>query len=254
MPQISINNLEQKIEVPIPLTTTSGKIRIKQRSIINEYGTPVATRREKFKQNHYIEWQVGYDVIKKEISKLELTSLPNTSFIGANNKEKALYEISEYIWHFHKWGIVKDHDLTEVKNYLNSIDDSALLDRNPELQITRSHPINKSINGFDFLSTQVNYPLLIHRFDHYEIITEIKITEKQYAIGIQPMLYLCFPITELRADGILLGRTANTKEFAFFDISKDNIYVFVEMLKILGILSESHRHDVLQIISQILKQ
>jgi len=38
MPQILIKKDEHKIEIPILLTAVSGKIRIKNRSIVNEYG------------------------------------------------------------------------------------------------------------------------------------------------------------------------------------------------------------------------
>jgi hypothetical protein len=93
---------------------------------------------------------------------------------------------------------------------------------------------------------------LIHKFNGYEIVTEIKITEKQYAVGTQPMLYLCFPITELKAITNLIGRTAGTKEIAYFEITENNIKVFLEMLKMFGILSNNHRHDILQIINTIL--
>lgn len=251
MSQIKLNLKEKKIEIPILLTKVSGKIRVKNRSIINEYGTPVAVRREGFKQSNYIEWQIGYDVVKKDIAKLSETTLKNTSFIGANGKEKALYELSEYIYHFHKWGILTNNDLNEVKNYLEKISNDKLIDNNSELQIDRSHPVKKRINDFDFEYTQVKYPLLIHKFGKYEIITEIKITEKQYAVGTQPMLYLCFPIIELRANSALIGRVAEMKEVAYFDITKNNIKVFLEILKIFGILSESHKHDILEIIKVI---
>jgi hypothetical protein len=127
-----------------------------------------------------------------------------------------------------------------------------MIDNNSELQIDRSHPIAKNINGFDFEYTQVKYPLLIHKFNGYEIVTEIKITEKQYAVGTQPMLYLCFPITELKAKTNLVGRTAGTKEIAHLEITEKNIKVFLEILKIFGILSNSHKHDILQIIDTIL--
>jgi len=66
------------------------------------------------------------------------------------------------------------------------------------------------------------------------------------------MLYLCFPITELKSDVNLIGRTAEVKEIANFEITKDNIKIFLEMLKMFGILSSSHRHDILQIINTIL--
>jgi len=252
MPKILIKEKEHEIQVPIMLTAVSGKIRIKNRSILNKYGTPVAARRDGFALNNYVEWQIGYDVVKKEVNKLAESSLPKTEFIGANGKTKALYELSEYIWYFYRWNIISKNDLKEIVDYLNSIKDEDLIDNNSELQIDRSHPIAKNINGFNFEYTQVKYPLLIYKFKNYEIITEIKITEKQYAVGTQPMLYLCFPITELKSDVNLIGRTAEVKEIANFEITEDNIRVFLEMLKMFGILSNSHRHDILQIIDTIL--
>lgn len=252
MPKILIKEQEHKIEVPILLTAVSGKIRIKNRSIVNEYGTPVAVKRDGFALSNYVEWQIGYDVVKKEVEKLSESSLPDTEFVGANGKTKALYELSEYIWYFYKWSIITKEDLDQVIDYLNSIQNNDLIGNNSELQIDRSHPIAKNINGFDFEYTQVKYPLLIHKFNGYEIVTEIKITEKQYAVGTQPMLYLCFPITELKSEASLIGRVAETKEIAYFEISERNVKVFLEMLKMFGTLSNSHRHDILQIINTIL--
>ena len=253
MPKILIKEQEHKIKVPILLTSVSGKIRIKNRSIVNEYGTPVAVKRDGFALSNYVEWQIGYDVVKKETEKLAESSLPNTEFIGANGKVKALYELSEYIWYFYKWNLTSKEELEDVIDYLNLIQSPDLIDNNSELQIDRSHPIAKNINGFDFEYTQVKYPLLIHKFNGYEIVTEIKITEKQYAVGTQPMLYLCFPITELKARTNLIGRTAETKEIAHFEITGSNIKVFLEMLKMFGTLSNNHKHDILQIINTILE-
>jgi hypothetical protein len=252
MPKILIKELERKIEVPILLTAVSGKIRVKNRSALNHYGTPVAVRRDGFFLSNYIEWQIGYDVVKKEVEKLAESSLPGINFIGANGKVKALYELSEYIWYFYKWNVLSREDLENVVNYLNSVPDSDLIDNNSELQIDRSDLIIKNINGFNFNYTQVKYPLLVYKFDEHEMVIEIKITEKQYAVGVQPMLYLCFPIIELKTELALVGRTADIKEVAHFEITENNIRVFLEMLKIFGILSSSHRHDILQIISVIL--
>lgn len=252
MPKILINEIDKKIKVPILLTSVSGKIRIKNRSIINEYGTPVATKRDGFSLSNYVEWQIGYDVVKKETEKLAESSLSHTEFVGANRKVKSLYELSEYIWYFYKWKIISKEELEGVVSYLESILDNDLIDSNSELQIDRSHPVAKIINGFDFEYTQVKYPLLIHKFNGYEIVTEIKITEKQYAVGVQPMLYLCFPITELKGDSVLIGRVAEIKEIAYFEITESNIHVFLEMLKMFGTLSASHKYDILQIIKTIL--
>ena len=43
------------------------------------------------------------------------------------------------------------------------------------------------------------------------------------------------------------------KETADFLINKDNINVFIEILKIFGILSKAHKQDTINIIATILK-
>ncbi len=253
MPKILIDEENKKIVVSVPLTANSGKIRIKNRSILNEYGITFATKQIPFKQSNYIEWMIGYDVAKSDIKKIKESTLQETEFIGANTKVKALYELSEYIWYFYKWKIINDSDLDLLKKHLESLMDHNLIDKNSELQIDRSNFQEKVIDGISFKYTQVKYPLLVREFGKYEIVSEIKITEQQRAMATQPMLYLCFPITELRSDSLLLGRTSNTKEFAYFDITKDNISVFLEVLKMFGILSKNHKHDVLKIIDVIKK-
>lgn len=242
----------QEIKVAIPLTKGTDKTRIKKRSILNEYGIPVSTKSEPFTQSCYVEWQIGYDVITSDTEKLEKTTLKDLRFIGANGKEKALYELSEYIKYFYDWKVISKESLINIENYLKQLSEDDFLDTNPELSIKRTHPINKTINDFNFMWTKVEYPLLVYKFGKFEIVAEIKITEKQYAIGTQPMLYLCFPITELENSENLLGRTAQTKEFANFVINDKNINVFLEMLKLFGTLSKNHNKDAISIINVIL--
>lgn len=243
---------KNEIKVAIPLTKGTEKTRIKRRSILNEYGIPVSTKIEPFAQDCYVEWQIGYDVITSDTEKLEKTTLKDLRFIGANGKEKALYELSEYIKYFYDWKVISKESLINIENYLKQLSEDNFLDTNPELSIKRTHPINKTINDFNFMWTKVEYPLLVYKFGKFEIVAEIKITEKQYAIGTQPMLYLCFPITELENSENLLGRTAQTKEFANFVINDKNINVFLEMLKLFGTLSKNHNKDAISIINVIL--
>lgn len=251
MPQILIDNKNKTISVPILLTAVSGKIRIKNRTILNDYGLPVATKRDVFRSSNYVEWQIGYDVVKQDTDKLAQSSLPETEFIGANGKTKALYELSEYIYYFYKWGVLTNNDLDEVEDCIKAVSDEDLIDNNSQLRISRDHLTEKIINDFKFEYTLVKYPLLIYKFDQYEIVSEIKITEKQRAIGVMPMLYLCFSIFELRAESGLIGRVARTKEVAYFDVTEDNIRVFLELLKMFGILSLAHKYDILEIIKTI---
>jgi len=190
--------------------------------------------------------------VTAEEEKLQRTTLQNKTFIGANGKTKALYELSEYVYYFYKWGVISRESIEGIKEFLLGIDENQLLDVNRSYLIERSHPTPQRLFDIDFEFTQVKYPLLIHKFQSFEIITEIKISEKQYAVGVQPMLYFCFPITELAADVPLLGRVANAKEDANFIINKSNIGVFLETMKIFGILSDNHKKDILSIIEVIL--
>ena len=153
---------------------------------------------------------------------------------------------------FYDWKVISKESLISIKNYLQQLPENSFLDTNPELSIKRTHPVSKTINGFDFMWTKVEYPLLVYKFGNFEIVAEIKTTEKQYAIGTQPMLYLCFPITELENSENLLGRTALTKELANFVINDNNVKVFLEMLKLFGTLSKSHNKDIIRIIDVIL--
>lgn len=247
-----IDKINKKLFIQIPLTNGTGKTRIKQRSFFNQYGIPVSTRSVPFTQSCYVEWQIGYDVVKSDTEKLNLTTLKDFNFIGANGKNKTLYELSEYIYYFHKWNIITKKQLEDIKSFLSNLKEKDFVDNPNNFAIDRTEPVNKNVLGIDFYYTQVKYPMLIHKFGEYEILTEIKITEKQYAIGVQPMLYFCFPITELRTDINLIGRIANQRETAKFVIDKNNINIFLEMLKIFGILSKAHNQDILTIINTII--
>lgn len=246
-------NKDKSISVAIPLTNGTGKTRIKKRSILNEYGIPVSTKQVNLTLDCYVEWQIGYDVVVSEVEKLQNSTLQELRFVGANGKLKALYELSEYVYYFYNWGFISKKDLLELKEKLLEIEDENLLDTQNILAIKRSHLIEKVFNETKFYFSKIEYPILIHKFDKFEIITEIVIREKQYAIGVQPMLYLCFPITELKSDKVLLGRTVGTKEEATFLIDKNNYKILLKLLHLFGMLSINHRKDIFSIIDIIIE-
>jgi hypothetical protein len=259
-----INTLKPEnktITVDVPLTTTSGKTRVKQRNSMFDYGLPFASRTNPFNQNNYIEWQIGYDATvprnvsnfkKEKFKNFVNTTLKENYFTGDNGNKKTLYELSEYLYYFVKWEVISEKTLRELMDFLVNIAEENLLDQHKHCQVKRTHPVSKTINTIDFDALTVEYPQLIYRFGDYEIIAEITIREKQRAVGTQPMLYFCFPVTELQAEQPLIGRCADIKEFAKFEFNKDNAFIVLEMMKIFGMLSASHRHDTVQIIQTIL--
>lgn len=248
-----ISKLEDnKIYVEIPLTAQSGKARVKIRNSFYEYGLPTATRQNPFSQKHYIEWQIGYDADKSDSEKMNLTSLKEMKFTGANGKNKSLYELSEYLFYFTKWKIITIDEINDILRFLENINTNNFLDSN--FKILRSYPIQRDILGIDFYCSEVKYPLLVHKFDNFDILVEIVIREKQRAIGSQPMLYVCFPITQLIPSDNkpqLIGRVADSKEYAYLILDSKDKQFLLESFKIFGILSPSHNYDIIQILNMI---
>lgn len=241
----------KRILVDIPLATPSGKIRVKSRSMFYEYGEPHATRSKPLGQSNYVEWQIGYDL---EDKKKNESSLSHISFTAYNRKKKVLYELSEYLFYLSSWDMITYSEIKKTIEFLSNLEEGNLLSNHPDCNITRTHPVEKQINDTTFYGMTLNYPQLVYKFGIYEIIAEITIREKQRAIGVQPMLYLCFPITELQVSENLIGRTTKVKEIAQFVIDKSNYKIVMEMVRIFGMLSPSHHKDILEILKAVFSQ
>ncbi|MCQ2641101.1 R.Pab1 family restriction endonuclease [Helicobacter pylori] len=238
------------IEVSIPLTSISGKARVKIRHAFSDYGISTATRKIPFSLKHYVEWQIGYDVPIKDKEKFELTTLKDEKyhFLGANNKVKTLYELSEMIDCAKQLGLISLENLENTLKYLEK--QKQFIEDN--FTITRERFRSHQFGGMDFELSRISYPLLIHSFNDNQL-SEIVIREQQYGSKTQAMLYFCFSILELKTATPLLNRTAALKEHALLTIHKTNALVFLEMLKIFGLLSQAHHNDVLKILEKILQ-
>ncbi|WP_033621863.1 R.Pab1 family restriction endonuclease [Helicobacter pylori] len=250
MSLIKIDYDKKMIKIPIPLTSISGKVRVKTRHAFSDYGVSTATRKIPFSLKHYIEWQIGYDVPITDREKFELTTLKDEKyhFLGANGKIKTLYELSEIIYYAKQLNLIGLKNLENTLEYLEKqkqfIED--------HFMITRERFRPHQFGGMDFELSRISYPLLIRSFNDNQL-SEIVIREQQYGSKTQAMLYFCFSILELKTTTPLLNRTAALKEHALLTIHKTNALMFLEMLKIFGLLSQAHHNDVLKILEKILE-
>ncbi|GAA7636650.1 R.Pab1 family restriction endonuclease [Helicobacter pylori] len=250
MSLIKINHDEKVIGIFIPLTSISGKVRVKIRHAFSDYGVSTATRRIPFSLKHYVEWQIGYDVPIKDKEKFELTTLKDKKyhFLGANNEVKTFYELSEIVYYAKQLGLISLENLENTLKYLEKqkqfIEDNFMITR----ERFRSH----QFGGMDFELSRISYPLLIHSFNDNQL-SEIVIREQQHGSKTQAMLYFCFSTLELKTATPLLNRTATPKEHALLIIHQTNVPIFLEMLKIFGLLSQAHHNDVLKILEKILQ-
>nr|WP_205701073.1 R.Pab1 family restriction endonuclease [Helicobacter pylori] len=175
MSLIRIDNNKKVIGVSIPLTSISGKVRVKIRHAFSDYGISTATRKIPFSLKHYVEWQIGYDVPIKDKEKFELTTLKDEKyhFLVANNKVKTLYELSEIIYYAKHLGLISLENLenTLLEKQKQFIEDNFMTTR----ERFRSH----QFGGMDFELSRISYPLLIHSFNDNQL-SEIVIREQQY--------------------------------------------------------------------------
>ncbi len=250
MSLIKIDNNKKVIEISIPLTSISGKARVKIRHAFSDYGISTATRKIPFSLKHYVEWQIGYDVPIKDKEKFELTTLKDEKyhFLGANNKVKTLYELSEIIYYAKQLNLISLENLENTLKYLEK--QKQFIEDN--FTITRERFRSHQFGDMDFELSRISYPLLILSFNDNQL-SEIVIREQQYGSKTQAMLYFCFSILELKTATPLLNRTAALKEQALLTINKTNALMFLEMLKIFGLLSQAHHNDVLKILEKILQ-
>ncbi len=98
---------------------------------------------------------------------------------------------------------------------------------------------------------KVSYPLIVHKFGKYDIYTEIMNREKQRGVGVQPMLYVCIPITSLSFSRNPIGRSLDAKECSDWIIGEEEAKLSLELFRMFGMLSLKHRHDVLAILSTL---
>nr|WP_181370585.1 R.Pab1 family restriction endonuclease [Helicobacter pylori] len=175
MSLIRIDNNKKVIEVSIPLTSISGKVRVKIRHAFSDYGISTATRKIPFSLKHYVEWQIGYDVPIKDKEKFELTTLKDEKyhFLGANNKVKTLYELSEIIYYAKQLNLISLENLENTLKYLEK--QKQLIEDNFIRERFRLH----QFGCMDFELSRISYPLLIHSFNDNQL-SEIVIREQQY--------------------------------------------------------------------------
>lgn len=231
----------------LPMTRATGKIRLKRRNSFSEYGEPFATRQNKIGLTTYIEWQIGYDLIKNTENSAK-TSLPNMAFDNYKGETKYAYELSEIVYYSYKQGMISDTEIKKLKEQIKNIPDEELLENK---KITRSIPIKTKIGGLDYYEMEVSYPLVVHKFGEYDIYAEVINREKQRAVGVQPMLYVCLPITSVEFENNVLGRALEAKECSKWKIGDGEAKLALELFRVFGMLSIKHRFDILALLDML---
>lgn len=239
---------DRNILLVIP-ATNAGKFRFKKRKNRLDFGETFSTRECCFDDETYLEWQIGYDIPVKDVEDgKEETKLNKKHFIGSNGKRKYPYELSELLYTAVDLGLITKKDMKdlcdEVKGYKNFEDDKS---------ISVEHHAKLTINGVNFEETSIKLPTLfmVETLDHTQI--EISIQKQQYASGVQPMIYFCIPIKSFTNFSEIMVRSSVANDKLVYAVSKSNVQNLIYLMKIFGMASKRHNHDIVQIVQTILE-
>lgn len=229
--------------------TNAGKFRFKKRKNRLDFGETFSTRECPFDDQTYLEWQIGYDVPIKDVEEGKKgTKLTSKHFIGSNGKTKYPYELSEI---FYKTMELEFISIEEVKNLLKEIRGyKSFID---EKAITVEHHSQLTINGINFEETSIKLPTLfmIETLDDTQI--EVSIQKQQYASGVQPMVYFCIPLKAFKNSSEIHGKSSVSGDKLVYVINKSNGLIIACMMKVFGMASKRHNHDVVEILKVLLE-
>lgn len=239
---------ENNILLIIP-ANKEGKFRFKKRKNRLDFGETFATRKYPFDDQTYLEWQIGYDVPINDVEKGKKgTKLTSKHFVGSNGKEKYPYELSEIFFKAMELKLITkkevEHLLNEIRGYKSFIDKKT---------ITIEHHSRLTLNGINFEETSIKLPTLfmIETLDDTQI--EVSIQKQQYASGVQPMVYFCIPLKAFKNSSDLHGKSSVSGDKLIYVINKSNVLNIACMMKVFGMASKRHNHDVVEILKVLLE-
>ena len=238
--------------VYLPLTSPTGNIRVRRRSSNKEYGYQV--HKNGIKDEYcYVEWQIKYDTRNVDESE---TKLGFTRSI--NGEQKYTHSLSDIINFFYINKIVSWNDLIQIKEDLETTPPFDLITENEDLlnkqkrYIVEDQPI-VDIGGFEVHQYVTAFPLYLVSLDQ-GIEAEIGMFEGGLATSVLlPHFYLCIPFTSLLNFDDLNGRGSYSNEDGVFEINSNNIGIFLDILRLHGLMSPKHKSDVIDIIDAILR-
>jgi hypothetical protein len=230
------------VRVRLPLTDVTGKVRVKEKSS-DGFGLPVAPTKNLLNKNDYLEWQIGYDIPNTNSP----TVIPAINFIR-NGETKYGHELAKIIFEAVRLGIISTNDLIREIDSLKKIPPNEF-EENQAVQVEVS--TNAAADGFQ--SAIQRLPQFTKTTPHGWV--QIQLKQKQRAVGYQAMVYVCLPMSEVRAmDGTpRQPGSAKSKETVYYDFTHENRELLLGIIQAFGMASQQHNQDIRQILGKILE-
>jgi len=240
--QVLIFTNGDSIRVRLPLTDVTGKVRVKEKAS-DGFGLPVAPSQTALGPQHYLEWQIGYDLPNTNSPSV----VPEIKF-SRNGETKYGHELSRIVFEAVHLGLLSTNDLIREIEALKKIP-AAEFEESQTVQVEVA--TNAAADGFQ--SAIQRLPQFTKNSPHGSV--QIQLKQKQRAVGYQAMVYVCLPMNEVLAmDGSPrpAGR-AHSKETVFYDFNRDNAAFLLDIVRAFGIASPQHNEDLRQILAKVLE-
>jgi len=239
--QVLVFTTTNAVCVRLPLTDVTGKVRVKEKTA-GGFGLPVAPSKTALGQKHYLEWQIGYDTPGTNSPSLA----PQITFIR-NGEVKHGHELSKIIFEAVRLGLLSTNDLAREIAALKKISAGEFEESQP-VQVEVS--TNAAADGFQGAVQRV--PQFTKATPHGWV--QIQLKQKQRAVGYQAMVYVCVPMSEVRAmDGSpRQAGPAKSKETVSYDFNRENTAFLLDIVHAFGLASRQHNEDIRTILEKIL--
>ncbi|HEY1716791.1 MAG TPA: R.Pab1 family restriction endonuclease [Verrucomicrobiae bacterium] len=240
--QVLISITTNAIRVRLPLTDVTGKVRMKEKSS-DGFGIPIAPSKTSLGEKDYLEWQIGYDTPDAS----DISVVPQIKFIR-NGETKYGHELSKIIFEAVRTGILSTNDLAREIEALKKIPTDEF-EESQAVQVEVS--TNAAADGFQ--SAVQRLPQFTKSTPHGWV--QIQLKQKQRAVGYQAMVYVCLPMAEVLAmDGSpRKPGSARSKETVYYDFTRANSDLLLDIIHAFGIASQQHNEDIRQILGKILE-
>ena len=240
--QVIISTNNEVVRVRLPLTDVTGKVRVKEKTA-DGFGLSIAPSKTQLGRNHYLEWQIGYDIPSTNSPSV----VPQIQF-QRKGETKYGHELSKIFFEAVRLGIIATNDLIREITALEKIQLSEFEENQPvRVEIS----ISSAANGFQRADKRL--PQFTKTTPHGWV--QIQRKQKQHAVGYQAMVYVCLPMNEvLVMDGSPRKRgPAKSKETVCYDFTKANAAFLLDIVNAFGMASQQHNEDIRKILGKILE-
>jgi len=235
---MQFSKTSNSIVVNLPITTPTGKIRVKRPSP-GLAASPVACRSEPIADGDYLEWQISYDT-----DDMHEPSIVKEVILQKKSGTRYGCELVRLLVEGLKLKLVSELQVNELKGVMKQvslgIEESDFIRREAVLQ-------EHSMQAYGFTRYNLLVPNYVKEAERYAV--EVKIAHKQKAVGNQAMIYLNLPAKTCRDTGAntIVGRIAERNELVDYTIDRSNSGLIFDAILAFVVASGRHRDDMVAI-------